>query len=70
MPADFFLVTNKIMRKNPHIKRYGTNSKTNFSMRFRTVWPCGRVRLESVGNVKNRWNWAYVVEQNGLGNGK
>ena len=27
MPADFFLVTDKIMRKNPHRKRYGTSSK-------------------------------------------
>ena len=27
MPADFFLVTDKIMRKNPHIKRYKTSSE-------------------------------------------
>ena len=27
MPADFFLVTDKIMLENPHIKRYGTSSK-------------------------------------------
>jgi len=29
MPADFFLVTDKIMLENPHIKRYGTSSNEN-----------------------------------------
>ena len=26
MPVDFFLVTDKIMLEDPHIKRYGTGS--------------------------------------------
>ena len=34
MPADFFLVTDKIMRKNPHIKRHGTSSKGNAEIRM------------------------------------
>ena len=31
MPADFFLVTDKIMLENPHIKRYRTDSKKSTS---------------------------------------